>query len=75
MQVFQKIGVAADDQLPVLAFTAGPARDPGGDDLLRQLIQFGAVLRQRGLKLEARFGQRPAANPRIQKIAGFGERR
>ena len=35
VQILQQIGVAAHDQLPVVAFAARPARNPGGDDLLR----------------------------------------
>ena len=60
MQIFQQIGVTAHDQLAVFAFAAGPAREPGRDHLLRQLIEFGAVLRQRGFEFEPRFGQRSA---------------
>ncbi len=73
MQIFQQVGVAAHDQLPVIAFTTGPACDPGGDDFLRQRIEFGAILRQGGFKFETRFGQRSAANPRIEKIGGLRE--
>ena len=58
MQIFQQIGVTAHDQLPVVAFAAGPARDPGGDHLLRQLIEFGAVLRQ--VRFQVRAAPPPA---------------
>ena len=50
-------------------------RDPRGDDLLRELIEFGAALRQGRLEFEARFSQRSSSNPRIQKIRGFRQRR
>ena len=43
VQIFQEIGVTAHDQLPVIALAARPARDPGGNDLLRQLIEFGSA--------------------------------
>ena len=48
---------------------------PGRDDLLRQLIEFGAALRQRVFELEPGFGQRPAADPRIEEIGRLGQRR
>ncbi len=67
--------MAAHDQLPVVVFTAGPAGYPGGDHLLRQLIEFGAILRQCGLKFEARFRQRAPSDPRIEEIGGFREGR
>ena len=75
MQVFQQIGVAAHDQLPVLGFAAGPAGDAGRNHLLRQLIEFGAALRQRGFEFQPGFGERSPANPRVEEIAGFRQRR
>ena len=57
MQIFEQIGVAAHDQLPVVVVAAGPARDAGRDHLLRQLIELGAALRQ------ARFRVRAALRP------------
>ena len=47
---------------------------PGGDHLLRELIEFGAILRQRGFEFEPRFGQGAPAYPRIEEIAGFRQR-
>ena len=41
VQVLEQIGVAAHDQLALLALAARPAREPGGDDLLRELIELG----------------------------------
>ena len=63
--------MTAHDQLPVIVLAAGPARDPGGDDLLRQLIEFGAVLSQCSFKFEARLRERAPSDPRIEKIGGF----
>ena len=61
--------------LPILAFAAGPACDSGRNHLLRQLIEFGAALRQRGFKFEARFRQRSPPDPRIEEIGRFRQRR
>ena len=54
---------------------AGPARDPRRDHLLRQLIELGAALRQRLFKFEPRFGERAAADSRIEEIRGLRQRR
>ena len=75
MQIFQQIGMTAHDELPIVSFAARPARHAGRDHFLRQFIELGAVLRQRGFKFETRFGQRPSPNPGIEKVGGFGERR
>ena len=48
---------------------------PGRDHLLRQLIEFGAALRQRGFELEPRFRQCSTADPRIEEIGRFDQRR
>jgi len=67
VQIFQQIGVTAHDQLRSVVSPpdqlAMPAEIP-----LRQLIEFGAVLRQCGFKLEARFRQRAAANSAMRKL-------
>ena len=55
----EEIGMAAHDQLAVVAFTAGPARDPRGNHLLRQLVELGAVLRQGGKELSRAPPVRP----------------
>ena len=73
MQVLQQIGMAAHDQLPVVGGAAGPAGDAGGDDFLRQLVEFGAVLRQGGFEFEPRLGQGATANPRIQEVRRLGQ--
>ena len=62
MQIFQQIGVAADDELAILALAARPARDSGRDRLLRQLIELGPGLAQRGFELEPGLGQGAASD-------------
>ena len=57
MQVVQQIGVTAHDQLAIFALAPRPARQTRRNNLLRELIEFGLVLRQRGLDLGAKLGQ------------------
>ena len=75
VQVFQQIGVTAHDQLAVVVVATRPARQSGGDDLLRQLIEFGLALRQRGLDFGTQLGQRLAADAGVEEIGGFDQRR
>ena len=51
MQVFEQIGLAAHDELAVVALAARPARQPGGDDLLGELVELGLAGLERLLQL------------------------
>ena len=53
---------------------AGPAGEPGGDQLLGQLIEFGAACVS-AVSISTRLGQRPAADPRVEEVRRLDQRR
>ena len=69
------MGLAAHDQLALVAFAAGPARQPFGDDLLGQLIELSLAFLERALDLGLDLIEGMAANAGVEKIRRFGQRR
>ena len=51
MQIVEQIGLAAHDQLALVALAARPAREPGRDDALGQLIELGLAGFERAFEL------------------------
>ena len=54
---------------------ARPAGKAGGDDLLRQLVEFGLAFLEPLLDLGLDLGERAAADARVEEIGGLGQRR
>ncbi len=76
VQVFEQIGLAAHDQLPLVGIAAGPAREPGRDDLLRQLIEFGLRLASPRCSSSARASASVLPRMRaLRKFDGLDQRR
>ena len=74
-EVLEQVGLAAHDQLALAALQARPAREPGVDQPLGEVVEFrlgGAAL---GLDLGPRLGQRAAADAGVEVVAGFDQRR
>src|SRR5208282_1609466 len=67
--------LAAHDQLALLAFAAGPAGETGGNDLLRELVEFGLALLQPLLGFGPDLGKGAAADARVEEIGGLDQRR
>ena len=44
LEVFEEVRLAADDQFALVALAARPACKTGGNDLLRQFVEFGLAL-------------------------------
>ncbi len=44
LEVFEQMRLTAHDQLALVAFAARPAGKTGGNDLLRQFVEFGLAL-------------------------------
>ena len=75
LEVVEQVRLAAHDQPALVALAARPARQPVVDDLLRQLVELGLRLLHAPLKLDLGFGQRLAADARVEKVGRLGQRR
>src|SRR6516225_3582069 len=75
LEVLKQMRLTPHDQLALFILAARPARQALGDDLLRQLIELRFALFERALDLGLHFQKRMTANPRIEKIRGFDQRR
>ena len=56
VQVVEQVGLAAHDQLALLALAARPARKARRHDALGELIELGLARLERALELDARLG-------------------
>ena len=65
---------AAHDQLALVRCPAGPAREPGCDELLGELVELSLGHRARFFEFDLGLGQCAAAHMSVEEIRSFGKR-
>src|SRR5271166_4281001 len=73
VNIAEKIGLPADDELLARAGLPRPGGEARVDQARRDLVELLARFQPRGLDLGARLGKRASAYARVDEIAGFLE--
>src|SRR5215472_17698558 len=75
LEILEQMRLTAHDQFALFLLAARPARQTLGHDLLGQLVELRLALLERAFDLRLDLIERMAADARIEKIAGLGQRR
>src|SRR5262249_58566620 len=71
LEIVEQVSRATHNQLTLIGFSPRPAREAGGDDLLREQVEFGLGSRVRFLQFGLGLDQRAAAHMSIEKVCSL----
>src|SRR5262249_53428210 len=75
LEILEQMRLTAHDQFALFLLATRPARQTLSHDLLGQLVELRLALLERAFDLRLDLIERMAADARIEKITGFGQRR